>query len=244
MQKEKVKKEYALKKSKNDFLLELVDVNKSFTTKHSHAHVIKDFNLKVKKGEFVIITGPSGSGKSTILNIIAGLESPDKGKVMISGIDFYKLSESTRAQVRSEKLGLIFQQSNWISSLSVLENTILPLLITGQDKKEALKHARYRLEHYKLGKLEKFNPKELSGGEQQRVSLIRALIHNPDIIIADEPTGNLDTHNSDQLMLRLRELHQKEKKTIILVTHNTAYSILGTHNIKIKDGAIVSEEIR
>lgn len=237
-EKKKIKSE-----SRVDYAIVLEDVHKMFKTAHAHTPVIKGVSLKIKPGAFVIITGPSGSGKSTLLNIIAGLETIDKGRVFVKGKEIEKLKQGEKAEFRAKNLGFIYQQPNWLMALNVLENTAFPLIINGESRFRAKRIARHNLKKYNLDKLRKLHPRELSGGEQQRVALIRALIHKPFLVIADEPTGNLDTHNADDLMLYLRKLNQLGH-TIVLVTHNTAYSIIATHTLKIKDGRIVNEEIK
>lgn len=221
--------------------IELQNIDKIFhlgRTETNDVQVVFDINLQILDNEFVIICGPSGSGKSTILNILIGLEDPTKGKVFHDNIDIYKLNQNQRAKMRLKKIGIILQQSIWLKNMSVIENVAMPYFLSGHNYKESLDKA---IEMLKIIKMESFIrrlPSELSGGQQQKISLARSLINDPEIIIADEPTGNLDTDSSTVLMEKLIELHEKFNKTIIMVTHDMSYLKLADKNYYVKDGRL------
>jgi len=203
--------------------------------------VLKELNLSVKAGEFVIIFGPSGCGKTTFLNCLIGLEVPTKGKITILGKDITNLTDDQRAAFRSKEIGVVYQLPYWIKALTVVENVALPLTIAGYDEAEALEKAEATLKEVGLAKRISYMPTELSGGEQQRVGLARALIGNTKIIVADEPTGNLDVASGQRLMGMLRQLNKEQKRTIILVTHNLDYLRYASRKIAIEDGRIIGD---
>lgn len=219
--------------------IELKGIDKVFhlgRTEVNDVQVVYDINLQILDNEFVIICGPSGSGKSTILNILIGLEDPTKGKVFHDNIDIYKMNQNQRAKLRLHKIGIILQQSIWLKNMSVIENVAMPYFLSGHNYKESLEKAVEMLRIIKMESFIKRLPSELSGGQQQKISLARALINDPEIIIADEPTGNLDTDSSTVLMDKLIELHEKSDKTIIMVTHDMSYLKLADRNYYVKDG--------
>ncbi|MBU6389508.1 ABC transporter ATP-binding protein [Patescibacteria group bacterium] len=208
-------------------------------------------DLEINATDFAIIYGPSGCGKSTLLHTIVGLEPPTAGKVLIRGTDIYHLNEEKRSVFRSQKFGMVYQSAFWVKALSVWENVALPLLITGQPEKRAKRQALDALEELELGQYANKRPMQLSGGEQQRVGLARALINNPWIVVADEPTGNLDTHSADMVMDTFQQLNKKSKRTVIMVTHNLIYLPMANKHVAMRDGRITSvglagvkEEIR
>lgn len=182
--------------------------------------ILKRITLDIYLGEFIAILGPSGSGKSTLMNQVGLLDVPTKGKITIDNVDISTLTESELAQLRGKKIGFVFQQFNLIPTLSALENVVLPMIFQGVPEKERLERGRQLLTRVGLAERMTHKPMELSGGQQQRVAIARALVNNPEIILADEPTGNLDSKSGEQVMQLLQELHQKEHKTIILVTHD------------------------
>lgn len=202
---------------------------------------LKGIDLIVKRGEFVSITGHSGSGKSTFLNQISCLDTLTYGKIYIEGVDISKLDELGKAKLRRQKLGFIFQQFNLIRSMSALENVELPMEFNGMPKGKRLKRAKELLNLVGISDKAKNLPTELSGGEQQRVAIARALANNPDIILADEPTGNLDTSTGDMIMDLLRKLNKGEGKTLILVTHELEIAKKADKTIMLRDGVIVSD---
>lgn len=197
-------------------------------------------DLKIYAKDFAIIYGPSGCGKSTLLNVISGLEEPTSGTVSIRGEKIYDLNEDERAKFRSDKFGIITQTSNWIKSLNVWENVAIPLVLKGSSFREAKQRSLDVLKEVGMEEYAKIIPAKLSGGQQQRVSIARALIRNPWIIIADEPTGNLDTHSADLIMSTFKTLNSKSKRTIIMVTHNLIYLPYATQQVGMKDGKVVT----
>ncbi len=233
----------------HEAIIKIENVSKQFkigtkTEEIVLANALEDINVEIKSTDFAIIYGPSGCGKSTLLNTIIGLEPPDKGKVRVRDKDIYKLNEDERANFRNTKFGIIYQQPIWIKSLSLLKNVALPLLIQGEHESVAKKKARSLLTDFGLEKRLNNKPTEISGGQQQKASAARALIHNPWILIADEPTGNLDTHSSDEMMNFFQKLNKESKRTIIMVTHNLIYLPMATKKIAMIDGKVSSEDIK
>ncbi len=220
-------------------IIELKDVWKIYQMGEVEVPALKGLNLQIREKEFVAIIGPSGSGKSTSLNMVGCLDLPSKGTVFLDNIDISTLKESDLAQIRGRKIGFVFQTFNLITSLSALDNVKLPLLfqdsLTNQQKQERAKDI---LTKVGLGERYQHKPTELSGGERQRVAIARALVNNPDIILADEPTGNLDSKTGIEVMNLIRKLH-KEGKTIILITHDHSIAKYAQRIIKIKDGQVV-----
>jgi len=204
-------------------------------------NALKGVSFVVKRGEFISITGQSGSGKSTLLNQISCLDTPTAGKIYIEGVDISRLDELGKAKLRSEKLGFVFQQFNLIKSMSSLENIALPMEFRGIPEGKRTKRAKELLNL--VGIPDKANnlPTELSGGQQQRVAIARALANDPDIVLADEPTGNLDTKTGDMVMDLLRKLNREDGKTLILVTHEMHIAKIADKMMILRDGLIVSE---
>lgn len=203
---------------------------------------LKNINMEIKSGDFIAIKGPSGCGKSTLLNIIGCLEKPTSGEVLLDGINVGESNNDELANIRRDKIGFIFQNYNLIPTMNSLENVALPMMFAGKDEKEIYNKANQLLQSAKMGERINHKPSELSGGEQQRVSIARALINNPSIIIADEPTGNLDSKTGKIIMDMLINLN-KEGKTIILVTHDLTIAKMANKIIYIKDGEFVEGEI-
>lgn len=202
---------------------------------------LRGLDLEVGEKEFLAIMGPSGSGKSTAMNIIGCLDTPTKGDVYLEGKNIAKMSESALAMVRGRIIGFIFQHFNLIPSLTALENVMLPMMF--QDVPEKKKRER-AIELLKLVGLEarmNHRPSELSGGEQQRVAIARALANNPDIVLADEPTGNLDSKTGEKIMQLLVDLHEKEKKTIIVITHDADIAAYADRRLILKDGKLIKD---
>lgn len=200
--------------------------------------VLRGINLDIYRGEFVAILGPSGSGKSTLMNQVGLLDVPSQGKITIDDVDISTLEESDLAQLRGKKIGFVFQQFNLIPALTALENVILPTIFQNLNPEERDKRARELLALVGLADRMTHRPNELSGGQQQRVAIARALVNNPEIILADEPTGNLDTKSGEQVIKLLEELHQKEGKTVILVTHDIDKAQHAERIIYLKDGEV------
>lgn len=222
-------------------LIELRDVWKIYQMDKVQVIALKGICLKVNKGEFVGIVGASGSGKSTSLNMVGCLDLPTKGTIFLEGLDISKMSESQLAQIRGRKIGFIFQTFNLISSLTALENVTLPMLFqSGFKDHEREKYAMSVLDKVGLSQRYNHHPSELSGGERQRVAIARALINNPEILLADEPTGNLDSKTGIEIIDIIRKLH-KEGKTIILITHDRDIAKYAHRIIHIKDGQVVKQ---
>lgn len=223
-------------------LIKIEQVEKSFGVGDAKVLVLKNIDLEIHSGEFVILFGPSGCGKSTLLNCIAGLEVPDKGRVVVRGEDLSKLTSAELAKYRNKKIGIIFQQFNVLKSFNVFENIALPQTFAGVPKSRRENRAHKLLSMFGLEKIGKRIPTEISGGQQQRVAIARALVNNPWILICDEPTGNLDSKASNEVMELLEKLNEKSKRTIILVTHNPEHRKFAHRVIYLKDGEIVKEE--
>ena len=228
-------------KTKDNTIIELKDVWKTYKLGTLSLDVLRGINIKIKKGEFVAIVGPSGSGKSTLMNQVGVLDIPTKGQVLLDGHDISKYSESELAQIRGKKIGFIFQQFNLIQTLTALENVILPTIFENVEEETRTKRAKKLLINVGLSDRMNHKPSELSGGQQQRVAISRALINDPEIILADEPTGNLDSSSGEQIMNELSELHSKEGKTIILVTHDNELIHYADRVIHVKDGQVLKE---
>lgn len=230
-------------KNGNMVVMELKNVFKIFESPAGESLVLKDINFKINRGEFISIVGPSGSGKSTLLNIIGGLDKPTSGEVIINGLNILSLNESEIAQMRNNLIGFIFQSFNLINRTSVQKNIEIPAIIMGMNKN--LRHYRSQKLLELLGIKDKteYKPMDLSGGQQQRVAIARALINDPTIILADEPTGNLDTKTGEEVFGLLKMLTNKYKKTIIMVTHNQELAVETDRTIFIRDGKIEKELI-
>jgi len=219
-------------------ILELHNVNKAYQIDSQKLEVLKDINLEVKKGEFIAIMGPSGSGKSTLMNIMGCLDTPTSGKVIFENRDVSKLSETELAQIRNQKVGFVFQTFNLIPRTTALANIELPLIYKGIPDKERKALAKKVLEQFGLTQRMFHFPNQLSGGEQQRVAIARALITQPLIILADEPTGNLDSKTGEEIIKIFQDLN-KAGNTVILVTHEKDIAEHAKKIIKIHDGEIV-----
>jgi putative ABC transport system ATP-binding protein len=224
-----------------DALLVAEAVRKVYRTGADEVEALRGLDLIVGEGEFVAVMGPSGSGKTTLLNCLSGLDSIDGGAVIVEGREIHSLSDRERTRKRAETMGFIFQAFNLIPVFSAVENVELPLLLSGVDEKEARRRASETLERVGLGKRLNHRPTELSGGEQQRVTIARALAGKPKIVWADEPTGNLDSETAADVMQLLGELHA-EGLTLILVTHDRAVAEHGDRLLVVRDGQIVADE--
>lgn len=221
-------------------LIDLNGINKSYRNGDQELQVLKNINLQVEEGEFLAIMGPSGSGKSTLMNIIGMLDRPSSGTYHLDGKEVARLGEKKSAKVRNQAIGFVFQQFFLLSKLNALQNVELPLIYAGvsQSKRKAL--AEQYLEKVELETRMHHLPSELSGGQKQRVAIARALVNRPSIILADEPTGALDTKTGEQIMELLTELN-KEGKTIIMVTHEPEIAAYAKRQIVIRDGVISSD---
>lgn len=221
--------------SKNKLLLELKNVTKTYRSGNTSFNALKRVNIKIKTGEFVSITGPSGSGKSTLMHIIGLLDTPTSGQVFLQGQDISRFSEKQLAELRNTTLGFVFQQFNLLAKTSALDNVILPLLYSNVPKKDHLSIGRQMLAKVDLSDKLKNTPAQLSGGQMQRVAIARALVNHPKIILADEPTGNLDSKSGKQIMQLFHQLHA-EGNTIVFVTHDASLARQARRSIIIKDG--------
>lgn len=220
-------------------VIRLENVWKTYTMGNVKVNALQDLNLEIKEREFLAIMGPSGSGKSTMVNMIGCLDVPTKGRIFLDNHDISKLSESELAQIRGRKIGFIFQQFNLIPTLTALENVMLPMIFQGIGEGERIANAKKLLELVELGDRINHRPTELSGGQQQRVAIARSLANNPEVILADEPTGNLDSKTGAVVIDFLRRLHESDRKTIVMVTHDVALSRNAERIELLKDGKIV-----
>lgn len=229
-----------LTKNNNRIMITLRNIKKIFKTDEVETWALQNVSLEVKKGEFVAIMGPSGCGKSTLLNILGLLDAPTDGEYLLEGKDVSRMSEDERTDLRKGRLGFVFQSFNLIDELNVTENVELPLLYMQCPKKERREKVAEVLERVAMMHRAQHFPSQLSGGQQQRVAIARAVISHPSIILADEPTGNLDSRHGKEVMELLRELH-REGTTIIMVTHSQRDANYAERIINLFDGSIVSE---
>ncbi|RLI41688.1 ABC transporter ATP-binding protein [Candidatus Bathyarchaeota archaeon] len=228
--------------SSEEYAIETENVTKKYIVGSNVITAVNGISLKVKKGEFVSIMGPSGSGKSTLLNLIGALDRPTSGRVLIDGVDISRLDDKELARLRNRKIGFVFQSYNLIARSTVKRNMELPALVSGLSKKERLKRIRELLDVVGLsGKMDR-KPKTLSGGEQQRVAIARALMNNPEIILADEPTGNVDSKTGRTIMNFFRKLNRERGTTMLIVTHDPEIARMTDRIIYIRDGRIFKEE--
>lgn len=222
-------------------LIELTDIYKSYTVGGEQLPVLQDINLTVSRGEFVAIVGASGSGKSTLMNIIGALDRPTSGSYMLEGQDIRQMNDKQLSRIRNRKIGFVFQTFNLIPRTSAVKNVCLPMLYAGIPADKTMKRARRLLEQVDMGERMKRNPNELSGGQKQRVAIARSMANDPQIILADEPTGALDSVTGRMIMDLFHDLHKKQGKTIVLITHSPQLAQECQRIVSIKDGRIVSE---
>jgi putative ABC transport system ATP-binding protein len=218
-------------------MIELRAVSKTVTSGTEPLTILHPLTTNIRRGEFVAVVGPSGSGKSTLLGLIAGLDAPTSGSVVIDGVDITALGEDALAKLRGEKIGFVFQFFHLIPSLTAHENVAVPMEISGVD--DAGDRARQLLEEVGLTGRAHHYPSQLSGGEQQRVALARALANNPPIVLADEPTGNLDSTNGRHIMQLLKDIHQARGTTLVLVTHDADLAAQADTRLVMRDGRVV-----
>lgn len=226
-----------------NFVIELAGISKIFTTSDIKTHALSDVSLGVKKGEFVSIAGPSGCGKSTLLSILGLLHTPSGGNYKLAGQKVDGLSSRARARARNEYLGFVFQTFNLIGSLTAAQNVELPLLYRGLAKRERKRKADEALERVDMSHRGRHYPMQLSGGQQQRVAVARAIVGAPDVILADEPTGNLDSRNGEMVMELLSQLHARGA-TVCMVTHDPRYTSFSERTVHLYDGKLVADEAR
>ncbi len=218
-------------------LIEIKNLSKTYDGGEEKVHALVDVDLHIEKGEFISVMGPSGSGKSTLLTILGGLNHPTKGEIVVDDIAIYQLPLERLADFRREYIGFIFQSFQLIPYLTVIENVMLPLSITGRSNREQIRMAGEILERTGLKRKEKRLPDQLSGGEQERVAIARALVNSPPILLADEPTGNLDTRTGKEIMALFKSLNA-EGQTIIMVTHNPENASFSSRMISLRDGRV------
>ncbi|MBR3180185.1 ABC transporter ATP-binding protein [Candidatus Saccharibacteria bacterium] len=221
----------------NDIVIELKGLTKRYGYGDTESFALKDFDLTIKRGEFIMIMGPSGCGKTTLLNIIGLLDRATRGDYILNGENVASISARRQARLRAKKIGFVFQNFNLIEDLTILENVALPLIYTGYSNTARLKNASAALKRFHLQEREYYLPYQLSGGQQQRVAIARAIVGDPEIILADEPTGNLDSRSSHIVMEELKAIHE-EGNTIIMVTHNPSLTVYATRVINMLDGHI------
>jgi len=225
-------------------ILQATEITKTIDTGTHRVEILRGVNLEVPAGQFVAIMGASGSGKSTLLGLLAGLDSPTSGKVIIDGIDITGLNEDALALVRGKKIGFVFQSYQLIPTLTAEENVLLPHELTGGDVRSGLTRARDLLKSVGLEDRMDHYPVQLSGGEQQRVALARAFMSRPPILMADEPTGNLDSSNGAHVLDLLISLNQREGTTLVLVTHDPALAGRADRIVTLSDGKVVADEMQ
>lgn len=221
-------------------LIIIQDIGRKYVIGAEVIHALKSVSLTINKGEFVALMGPSGSGKSTLMNILGCLDTPSKGKYILNGIDVSHMTDNELAEVRNEEIGFVFQTFNLLPRNTALDNVALPLVYSGISKTDRRDRAEMALKNVGLGNRIDHRPNELSGGQRQRVAVARALINNPSIILADEPTGNLDTKTSIEIMGLLEDIHAKGN-TIILVTHEEDIALHAHRIVRMRDGLIEND---
>lgn len=229
---------------KNDVLIDVRHLRKEYPVEDDPVVALDDVNLQIRRGEICCIFGPSGSGKSTLLNQLAGLEKPTSGAVKIGPTIISALNEAQLAEFRQKKLGFVFQSYNLLPNLNALENVSLPLMFQGMPRQEREKKAAFMLKRVGLANRMMHYPRQMSGGQQQRVGLARAFVSRPEVIVADEPTGNLDSKSTQEVMKMLAEFARRNNQTIILVSHDPDTAAYADHIITLLDGRIVKEEYR
>lgn len=219
-------------------IIKLENINKSYKVGENSLHVLKDINLTVEKGEFIAILGASGSGKSTLMNIIGCMDNIDDGKYFLEDIQIHKCGDDELGKVRNENIGFIFQKYHLIPQYTVIQNVMMPLLIRGMSRREATEKAREILESIGLGDRMEHKPNELSGGQQQRVAIARALVTKPALLLADEPTGALDSNTGKEILQLFKELNEIGN-TIIMITHDTNVANYSKRVLYLDDGVLI-----
>lgn len=222
-------------------IIEVTNLVKSYDLGDQKVDILKNINVSIKQGEFVSIMGPSGSGKSTLLYLMGGLDKPSEGSIEINGKDLSKMKDKEESKVRCNEIGFVFQFYNLIPNLTVEENIMLPILLDHKREKDYKESLEEIIEQVGLQERRKHTPRELSGGQQQRVAIARALINKPDIILADEPIGNLDSKTGIEIMELLQKINKENQKTIVQVTHSLESSKYGNRTIFLRDGQICTK---
>ena len=229
------------RKMNKSAVIKVINIKKNFKLGKVKVEVLRGVSFEIYSTEFAVLFGPSGAGKTTVIDLIAGLERPDSGKIKVRDMDIKELDDQRLAEYRNDRIGLVFQEFNLIPNMTALENVSLPLVFDNIPKRRRGPRAKKILHGLGLGKRIDHKPYELSGGEQQRVAVARALINNPWILLVDEPTGDLDSRNALEIMELLAHLNRDLKRTILLVTHNPDYLHYADRVLEIKDGVIVRE---
>jgi putative ABC transport system ATP-binding protein len=219
-------------------MMELVEVTKVYNTGRTPVHAVRGVSLTIAAGEFVSIMGPSGSGKSTLMHLLGALDTPTSGRALFQGRDLQTLSDRERSRFRRVKIGFVFQFFNLLPTLTAAENVALPLFLDGKPRGSALKQAVTALERVGLGHRGEHHPEEMSGGEMQRVAIARALVMEPEAVLCDEPTGNLDSANSRDILKLLRSLPEQGRRSVVIVTHDPQAAAYGDRLVHIRDGLI------
>jgi lipoprotein-releasing system ATP-binding protein len=220
-------------------MIKVIDLHKSFSMGSYELPVLKGINLEIQRGELIAIVGASGAGKSTLLHIIGTLDKPTNGTVTFDGQDLFQLTETQQAEFRNRRIGFVFQFHHLLPEFTALENVSMPALVQRRDSVSVESDATALLTEVGLGQRLHHKPGEMSGGEQQRVAMARALMQKPDLVLADEPTGNLDTHSGDALFALMRELNNSRGTTFVIVTHNEKLSAQSDRIVHMQDGMIV-----
>jgi putative ABC transport system ATP-binding protein len=223
-------------------MLELVDATKTYIQGRRTVNAVRGVSLSIRSGEFVSIMGPSGSGKSTLMHLMGALDTPTGGRAVFQGQDLQTLSDRQRSLLRRDRIGFVFQAFNLLPTLTAAENVALPLLLGGISRRVALDRGRDCLDRVNMGHRSDHFPDEMSGGEMQRVAVARALVADPEAVLCDEPTGNLDTTTSREILSLLAKLPEPGKRAVIMVTHDPTAGSYGTRIVKIRDGLIESDE--
>ena len=219
--------------------MDLIIAN-NISKNYGDAQVLKPLSLTIKKGELISITGPSGAGKTTLLQLLGTLEQPSQGEITLNGTNPYTLKEKKLAAFRSQKIGFVFQFHQLLPEFNCIENVALPALIAGVDKKAAYEKARELMTLLGIAEKENQKPNTMSGGEKQRAAVARALINNPEVIFADEPSGNLDAENAEKLHHIFKDLQKKTTQTFVVVTHNEKLAQIADRVVQLKDGTLIS----
>jgi putative ABC transport system ATP-binding protein len=219
-------------------MMELVEVTKVYNTGRTPVHAVRGVSLSIAAGEFVSIMGPSGSGKSTLMHLLGALDTPTTGRALFRGRDLQSLSDRERSHFRRSRIGFVFQFFNLLPTLSAAENVALPLFLAGEKRGRALKEAVAALERVGLGSRAEHHPEEMSGGEMQRVAVARALVTEPEAVLCDEPTGNLDSANSREILNLLRSLPESGRRSVVMVTHDPQAAAYGDRLVNIRDGLL------
>lgn len=223
-------------------MLELIDATKTYIQGRRTVNAVRGVSLTIRSGEFVTIMGPSGSGKSTLMHLMGALDTPSGGRAVFQGQDLQSLSDKQRSLLRRDRIGFVFQAFNLLPTLTGAENVALPLLLGGMSRRTALERAAECLDKVNMGHRADHFPDEMSGGEMQRVAVARALVADPEAVLCDEPTGNLDTATSREILTLLGKLPEAGKRAVVMVTHDPAGAQYGTRLVKIRDGLLEADE--